>query len=243
MARFCGRPLRVTTGSLHNSCLGTLEQPLARYYGRLNRRPPGRRTTRHMTTCLVRPNCQPGEKGTAMTDIRWLPGPIIDKWEWQLSGACRDEDPTLFFHPEGERGPTREAREGAAKAICRRCPVIRECAAHALALGHPAPHAVGLAGCERVRGTLPDHRAAPADRLRGPLARLPRRAAFALRVEEQRRVLVPAGPGELPLPLVDDRTWKPADVRHGRPLLAGWQFGRTRQVVMWRVVRLPGERR
>lgn len=72
-----------------------------------------------------------------MTDIRWLPGPIIEKWEWQLQGACRDLDTALFFHPEGERGPRREAREAAAKAICRQCPVMRECARHALSTREP----------------------------------------------------------------------------------------------------------
>ena len=95
-----------------------------------------------------------------MTDIRWLPGPIIDKWEWQLSGACRDEDPKLFFHPEGERGPTREAREGAAKAICRRCPVIRECAAHALASREPYGVWGGMTESEREQllGARSSHR-------------------------------------------------------------------------------------
>ena len=46
-----------------------------------------------------------------MADISRLPGPNADIWDWQLSGACRGEDPDAFFHPEGERGPAREARE------------------------------------------------------------------------------------------------------------------------------------
>ena len=54
-----------------------------------------------------------------MADISRLPGPVADVWEWQFDGACRDADPTTFFHPEGERGPTREARDRAAKAGLR----------------------------------------------------------------------------------------------------------------------------
>lgn len=72
-----------------------------------------------------------------MTDIRRLPGPVVEKWEWQLLGSCRGEDSSLFFHPEGERGPRRAAREAAAKAVCAGCPVLRECLAHALASREP----------------------------------------------------------------------------------------------------------
>ncbi|MDQ6650092.1 MAG: WhiB family transcriptional regulator [Actinomycetota bacterium] len=72
-----------------------------------------------------------------MTDISRLPGPTVEKWEWQLLGACRSYDTELFFHPEGERGPSRVNRERAAKAICATCPVIAQCAAHALAAHEP----------------------------------------------------------------------------------------------------------
>jgi WhiB family redox-sensing transcriptional regulator len=58
-------------------------------------------------------------------------------WDWQLRGACRDEDSSLFFHPEGERGPARAAREVAAKAVCARCPVADHCLRHALATREP----------------------------------------------------------------------------------------------------------
>ena len=43
-----------------------------------------------------------------MADVTRLPGPNSDLWDWQLKGACRGEDPEIFFHPEGERGPARE---------------------------------------------------------------------------------------------------------------------------------------
>jgi WhiB family redox-sensing transcriptional regulator len=72
-----------------------------------------------------------------MADVSRLPGPNADIWNWQLQGACRGEDPGLFFHPEGERGPLRVEREDAAKAVCARCPVLALCASHALAVREP----------------------------------------------------------------------------------------------------------
>ncbi|MCX6420813.1 MAG: WhiB family transcriptional regulator [Actinobacteria bacterium] len=72
-----------------------------------------------------------------MADVSRLPGPNADIWNWQLEGACRGEDPGLFFHPEGERGPLRTEREEAAKAICARCPVVTQCATHAVAVREP----------------------------------------------------------------------------------------------------------
>jgi WhiB family redox-sensing transcriptional regulator len=84
-----------------------------------------------------------------MTDIRRLPGPTVDKWEWQVLGACRSEDSEMFFHPETERGTRRRAREAAAKAVCRRCPVVSECLAHALAAQEPYGVWGGLSEGER----------------------------------------------------------------------------------------------
>jgi WhiB family redox-sensing transcriptional regulator len=72
-----------------------------------------------------------------MTDISRLPAPQLEVWEWQLQGACRSSDPSLFFHPEGERGPRRAGREAAAKAVCATCPVLAACRAHALAVREP----------------------------------------------------------------------------------------------------------
>ncbi len=72
-----------------------------------------------------------------MADVSRLPGPNADIWDWQMDGACRGEDPNIFFHPEGERGAARENRQNAAKALCHRCPVIAECAAHALSVREP----------------------------------------------------------------------------------------------------------
>jgi len=84
-----------------------------------------------------------------MADIRRLPGPNADLWEWQLKGACRGEDSSLFFHPEGERGPSRAAREAAAKQVCGRCPVVEPCRAHALAAREPYGVWGGMSESER----------------------------------------------------------------------------------------------
>ncbi|MPV87447.1 WhiB family transcriptional regulator, partial [Georgenia ruanii] len=62
---------------------------------------------------------------------------VMDLWEWQYQGACREADPNLFFHPEGERGGTRRRRDEAAKAICSACPVIQQCREHALKVREP----------------------------------------------------------------------------------------------------------
>ena len=72
-----------------------------------------------------------------MAEISRLPIPVMEEWEWQYKGACRDLDPEMFFHPDGERGPRRRNRENAAKAVCATCPVIAACRAHALAVQEP----------------------------------------------------------------------------------------------------------
>ena len=35
----------------------------------------------------------------------------MDHWEWQYEGACREVEPSVFFHPEGERGSALAIRE------------------------------------------------------------------------------------------------------------------------------------
>jgi WhiB family redox-sensing transcriptional regulator len=85
-----------------------------------------------------------------MADIRRLPGPVADLWDWQLRGACRGEDSTLFFHPEGERGSSRESRDAAAKIVCGACPVAKECLQYALATREPYGVWGGLSESERA---------------------------------------------------------------------------------------------
>lgn len=84
-----------------------------------------------------------------MAEVTRLPGPVIDLWEWQYQGKCRDADPEIFFHPEGERGGTRRRRDEAAKAVCATCPVIVECREHALAVNEPYGVWGGLSEAER----------------------------------------------------------------------------------------------
>ena len=84
-----------------------------------------------------------------MADFSRLPGPNADLWDWQLVAACRGVDSSLFFHPEGERGAARSAREASAKEVCMRCPVRAECATHALAVREPYGVWGGLTEDER----------------------------------------------------------------------------------------------
>jgi WhiB family redox-sensing transcriptional regulator len=72
-----------------------------------------------------------------MAELSRLPGPVTELWDWQMRALCTGLGTEAFFHPDGERGPGRAARERAAKAVCARCPVIEECAAHALAVREP----------------------------------------------------------------------------------------------------------
>ncbi|WP_030234922.1 WhiB family transcriptional regulator [Streptomyces sp. NRRL S-350] len=72
-----------------------------------------------------------------MTDISRLPGAQTHHWNWQLEGACRTVDSSIFFHPSNERGSAAKAREEAAKSVCARCPVRRECRSHALTTREP----------------------------------------------------------------------------------------------------------
>lgn len=72
-----------------------------------------------------------------MSDFSRLPGPIMDKWDWQYGGACRELDTELFFHPEGERGSSRRRRAANAKAVCASCPMIEQCRSHALTSREP----------------------------------------------------------------------------------------------------------
>lgn len=84
-----------------------------------------------------------------MADVRRLPVPVAEIWDWQIRGACRGMNSDLFFHPERERGPARAEREARAKAVCRSCQVIRQCRDHALAVQEPYGVWGGLSVAER----------------------------------------------------------------------------------------------
>ncbi len=85
-----------------------------------------------------------------MADVSRLPGPNADFWDWQMQAACRGLDSEMFFHPEGERGSAKEARERAAKALCATCPVMTQCRAHALKVREPFGVWGGLTESERA---------------------------------------------------------------------------------------------
>ena len=85
-----------------------------------------------------------------MAEISRLPGPVMELWEWQYQGSCRDTDDTLFFHPEGERGSTRRRRAEAAKAICHSCPVMMQCREQSLRVREPYGVWGGLSEDERA---------------------------------------------------------------------------------------------
>lgn len=72
-----------------------------------------------------------------MADIRRLPGPVAERWDWQLRGLCRQLDTSVFFTPDRERGAVRTRREQRAKAVCAKCPVVQQCREHALRAREP----------------------------------------------------------------------------------------------------------
>lgn len=71
------------------------------------------------------------------------------QWFWQDHGACRSADPTLFFHPQNERGTSRMKRDRAAKVICAGCTVRMECADYAVRAREPYGVWGGLSEEER----------------------------------------------------------------------------------------------
>jgi WhiB family redox-sensing transcriptional regulator len=92
---------------------------------------------------------------------------------WHELGRCHEEDDTLFYHPENERGSTRLARADAAKAVCRECPVRMVCREQSLANRESHGTWGGLSEDERslllagkpIEGPLHDHpRLAPVPR-------------------------------------------------------------------------------
>ena len=65
------------------------------------------------------------------------PATLEEFWTWHMEAACREVDTSLFYSPEGERGPRKERREAAAKQVCGSCKVVELCAAYALATREP----------------------------------------------------------------------------------------------------------
>ncbi len=63
------------------------------------------------------------------------------------NGACRDEDPELFF-PVGNSGPAL-AQIADAKLVCARCPVTADCLSWALSSGQDTGVWGGMSEDER----------------------------------------------------------------------------------------------
>ena len=86
-----------------------------------------------------------------VTDISRLPGRNEDLWQWQLQALCRGMDTAAFFHPDAERGSSKQRRDAKAKAICACCPVVEQCRSHALQVHEPYGVWGGLTADERAR--------------------------------------------------------------------------------------------
>lgn len=84
-----------------------------------------------------------------MSDVSRLPGPADYAWQWQRYGACRGMDSGVFYHPDGERNPSRARRTARAKEVCSKCPVMAVCREFALSTHEPFGVWGGLSEAER----------------------------------------------------------------------------------------------
>jgi WhiB family redox-sensing transcriptional regulator len=60
---------------------------------------------------------------------------IATEREWYSDARCRGLPTEVFYPPDNERGIQRRHREQYAKSICLGCPVVLQCARHALEVG------------------------------------------------------------------------------------------------------------
>ncbi len=93
----------------------------------------------------------PGTRGTTSQ--------AVHREEWLDAGACRSEDPELFF-PITASGPSTQQIE-AAKAVCQRCGVQRECLHYALDSHQSYGVWGGTSEAERLRMTTSQQPAPP----------------------------------------------------------------------------------
>ena len=71
---------------------------------------------------------------------------------WRASAQCRRDNAVHFFAPAHfERKDEKDAREGAARALCEICPVRVECLDYALAVEEPHGIWGGMNEFERRR--------------------------------------------------------------------------------------------
>jgi WhiB family redox-sensing transcriptional regulator len=88
-------------------------------------------------------------EGAKVSEAPVWPATLEEFWSWHMSAACRQVDTTLFYSPEGERGPRKERREAAAKQVCGSCQVVEVCAAYAVASREPYGTWGGLSETDR----------------------------------------------------------------------------------------------
>lgn len=73
-----------------------------------------------------------------MTKKKYIVKPTINiraieaDWDWQSKSACKDQDTSLFFYEDNERGEIKDKRIAAAKQICDGCSVKTQCLEFAL---------------------------------------------------------------------------------------------------------------
>ena len=86
-----------------------------------------------------------------MNDIAQSSAPPADNWDWHMQAACRGMDSEMFFHSARDHPGVRRSRGKAAKAICRTCPVVRQCLDYALRTREPYGIWGGRSEYERAR--------------------------------------------------------------------------------------------
>src|ERR1700744_2312122 len=93
----------------------------------------------------------PAPGGGLCPHPRRPPPPVAEVGDGQLPGSCRGESTSLFFHPDGERGPARARRQAAAKAVWARSPPIEGCLQHRVPAREPYGVWGGMSEEERAR--------------------------------------------------------------------------------------------
>ncbi|WNG79512.1 WhiB family transcriptional regulator [Mycobacterium sp. ITM-2016-00316] len=79
--------------------------------------------------------------------------PMWQQWAWQFRAECSGCSAEVFFPSEvDQENPRRRAANArAAKLICQRCPVVRQCLHHALTVPERFGVWGGLTPQERLR--------------------------------------------------------------------------------------------
>ncbi|HEX3899863.1 MAG TPA: WhiB family transcriptional regulator [Mycobacteriales bacterium] len=77
---------------------------------------------------------------------------MYDELTWRAGAECQSDNATHFYAPSHfERKPEKDQREGAARALCRRCKVKDQCLAYSLQVAENHGIWGGLNELERKR--------------------------------------------------------------------------------------------